>query len=217
MKTHQFVFAFGAVLSAFFVSAKTPLVGLPSKGVLSEKSQFNLFNPTPRELWRELSPDRPDVTESPITLDAGAYGLEVSLFDWRRNEAGDEAFTYLSTNFKIGLTNDIDIQFVFDAYSEEEPSTSGGLEGFSDLQIRLKYNLWGNDEEGTAFALFPYVKIPTGTELSNDEWEGGLILPFGTQLTALELPLRAREPMQVTCWCSVAFPDFIASVVCSVG
>lgn len=35
----------------------------------TDKSQFSLFNPTPRELWRDLSADRPDFTESPITVD----------------------------------------------------------------------------------------------------------------------------------------------------
>src|SRR5256885_9928210 len=35
------------------------------------KSDFNLFNPTPPELMREFNTDRPDKTESPYTVDAG--------------------------------------------------------------------------------------------------------------------------------------------------
>lgn len=34
-----------------------------------DKTNYTLFNPTPREFMREMSTDRPDVTESPITVD----------------------------------------------------------------------------------------------------------------------------------------------------
>lgn len=146
-----------------------------------DKSGYTLFNPTPRELWRELSPDRPDATESPLTVDAGALVVEASLFDWRHDD-GDNGYTVMATNFKVGLTNNLDLQTVFDAYRWEEPDRGGGASGFGDVQLRLKYNVWGNDGGGSAFAIFPFVKIPAGTELSNGEWEGGLILPFATDL-----------------------------------
>ena len=55
-------------------------------------------------------------------------------------------------------------------------------EGFSDVTLRLKWNLWGNDEGSTAFAIFPYVKIPSGTDVSNDKWEGGVIFPWAMEL-----------------------------------
>ena len=57
------------------------------------------------------------------------------------------------------------------------------------MQLRLKINLWGNDPAGegqsappqlfgidTAFGVMPFIKIPTGTNLSNDHVEGGFIL-----------------------------------------
>jgi Putative MetA-pathway of phenol degradation len=56
------------------------------------------------------------------------------------------------------------------------------VDGFSDIQARLKINLWGNDGGKTALAFFPFVKIPTYTSLSNDHVEGGLILPFSLEL-----------------------------------
>lgn len=137
-----------------------------------------LFHPTPRDEWRELSPDRPDTTESPVTVDAGAWVVEASYFDWRR-EGGDDTYTVMATNVKVGLTDRIDLQTVFDAYTWED----AGAEGFSDVTLRLKYNVWGNDGGSTAFALFPFVKIPTDTSISNGEVEGGLILPFSIDLS----------------------------------
>ncbi len=166
-------------LATGFTLAGEPIASVETAA--PDKSRYHLFHPTPRELWRELSPDRPDTTESPLTVDAGAYVIETSYFDWRHDK-GDDSYTVMATNFKVGLTNDIDLQTVFDAYTREDPETGKGAEGFSDVQLRLKYNVWGNDGGNSAFAIFPFIKIPTGTELSNGEVEGGLILPFGTDL-----------------------------------
>lgn len=177
-----FIASVGTVVFALatgFTVAGEPVA--PVETAPPDKSQYHLFNPTPRELWRELSPDRPDATESPLTVDAGAYVIEASYFDWRHDN-GDDSYTVMATNFKVGLTNDIDLQTVFDTYTWEDPKTGKGAEGFSDVQLRLKYNVWGNDGGSSAFAIFPFIKIPTGTELSNGEVEGGLILPFGTDL-----------------------------------
>lgn len=149
----------------------------------SRSGPYTLFNPTPRDQWRELSPDRPDTTESPITVDAGAWVVEASYFDWTRDR-GDDTYTVMSTNLKVGLTERIDLQTVFDAYTWEDPATGAGTEGFGDVTMRLKYNLWGDDGGKTAFALFPFVTIPTGTDLSTGEVEGGLILPYSIDLDA---------------------------------
>lgn len=154
----------------------------------SDKSGYTLFNPTPRELMRELSADRPDVTESPITVDAGHFQVELSFFDYAHDdEDGErtEAWTVADTNLKLGLTNNMDIQFVFGAYGEESshgPGRDSRLRGFSDLTVRWKINLWGNDTGTTALGVMPFITIPTGTELSTDEAEGGLIVPFGFEV-----------------------------------
>ena len=155
---------------------------VPVEPVSKDKSQYDLINPTPSELMRELSPDRPDATESPLTVDAGHFVIEASIFDWRRND-GSHTHTMMSTNLKIGLTNDTDLQVVFDTYAWEDPKVGNDVEGFGDVQLRLKYNLWGNDGGNSALALFPFVKIPTSAQFSNDEWEGGLIIPYATELS----------------------------------
>ena len=155
---------------------------VPVDPVSTDKSQHDLFNPTPSELMRELSPDRPDATESPLTVDAGHFVIEASIFDWRRND-GSHTHTLMSTNLKIGLSNDVDLQIVFDTYAWEDPKVGQDVEGFGDVQLRLKHNLWGNDGGDSALALFPFVKIPTSAQFSNDEWEGGLIIPYATELS----------------------------------
>ena len=149
---------------------------------VSDKSGYSLFNPTPRDLWRPLSADRPDFTESPITVDAGAVQVELSFIDYARD--GDRnALSVAPANIKVGLLNDVDLQFVFDPYvdSDDGMTTSSG---FGDLQFRLKINLWGNDGGATAFALMPFITVPTGADgISSEHVEGGLIFPFAMDLT----------------------------------
>lgn len=151
-----------------------------------DKTGYHLFNPTPSEQMRPLSADRPDATESPITVDAGHVQVEVSFFDYIRSDHdGDEfdAWTVFDANVKFGLFNNVDLQLVFGVYGEQTTEPAGGpetsVEGFGDVQIRTKVNLWGNEGGTTAFGIMPFVKIPTDTELSNGEVEGGMIVMLG--------------------------------------
>ena len=162
------------------------------------KAGYTLFNPTPTALLRDLSTDRPDVTEGPVTVDAGHYQLELSFLDYTRNRDSDGVRTTTSViapfNLRIGLTNRIEFNVIFEPYVISRTRTPGlpteTLRGQGDLTLRFKINLWGNDgsEPGfgkTAFALIPYVKLPTArTGLGNGRVEGGLILPLSIELPA---------------------------------
>jgi len=146
----------------------------------ADKSAYSLFNPTPRALWRPMSADRPDFTESPYTVDAGAVQMEMSFFDYAKAGA-DHTWTVAPVNLKLGLLNDVDLQFVYDPYAqvtEDEETTSGFGDAF---QFRLKMNLWGNDGGETALAIMPFLTVPTGGN-DDDHVEGGIILPFGMDL-----------------------------------
>jgi hypothetical protein len=147
----------------------------------ADKSQYHLFNPTPRELMRELSTDRPDTTESPYTVDAGHVQVEMSFLEYARDRSSDSV-SVAPMNLKIGLTNSTDLQLVLQPYLHVDDG-GGTLDGFGDTQLRLKINLWGNDGGNTALAFMPFVQFPTGEDdLSSDEVEGGLIVPFSINL-----------------------------------
>ncbi len=156
----------------------------------ADKSAFNLFNPTPRELMRELSADRPDVTESPYTVDAGHAQIEMSFVDFAYDDEDGvrtRALTVAPLNLKLGLLNNVDLQLVVDPYVEIDLDNGADetFNGFGDTELRLKVNLWGNDGGPNAFAVMPFVKLPTGDdELSNDHVEGGVIFPFAAELPA---------------------------------
>jgi hypothetical protein len=150
-----------------------------------DKSRYTLFHPTPANLMREMSTDRPDTTESAYSVDAGHVQIEMELAAYTRDrhtedrDGGSESWSFANTNFKIGLTNGSDLQVVVPVHE----NVRHGARGFGDITVRLKANLWGNDGGDTALAVMPFVKIPSADdELGNGEVEGGLILPFAASL-----------------------------------
>lgn len=138
---------------------------------------------------REMSTDRPDTTESAYSVPAGMFQVEMSFFDYSRDgDRGSRIEDWIlgQMNFKVGVGENADLQFLFDTYTQSRTNESGlgeKLSGFGDMTIRFKQNIWGNDSGTTAFALMPYVTIPTQTELSGDAWAGGLIMPLGISLS----------------------------------
>jgi Putative MetA-pathway of phenol degradation len=153
------------------------------------ETKFSLVHPRPREALRELSTDRPDQTETPYTVDAGHWQLELDLVNYTFDrEAGvrTEAWNVAPINLKLGLTQNSDLQLMFDSYSVERVRAGGvttRIRDWGDLTVRLKVNLWGNDAGLTAGALMPFVKIPLEIgDAGNDLIEGGLIVPVAFEL-----------------------------------
>ena len=143
---------------------------------------------------RELSTDRPDKTESPFTVPAGRWQLEADAFTFLLDEHGTDAAVARTTgwsvaalNLKLGIAERLDLQLILPAWSEQEQKFTDGhrerARGWSDLTIRAKLNLFGNDSGGMAMALMPFFSLPTaGGAFGSDSVEGGLIVPFATKL-----------------------------------
>ena len=138
---------------------------------------------------REMSTDRPDTTESAYTVPKGLFQVEMSLLDFNRDSfdgTTEESWIFGQVNFKVGLAEDMDLQMVFDTYTSVRTRMGNGVEGqdgFGDVTLRLKRNLWGNDGGTTALAIMPFVSIPTETALSRGVWGGGLIIPLAVEIS----------------------------------
>ena len=163
----------------------------------ADKPVYSLFNPVPAGQLRELSTDRPDQTESPNTVDAGHWQLEMDLLNYTydRDESGggdvrtrDVAIAPL--NLKLGLLPNVDFQLMIDPYvsskvEDRVADTTDKASGFGDVTTRLKINFWGNDGGPTAFAVMPFVKWPlSASDVRNGETEGGVIFILGYELPA---------------------------------
>lgn len=153
-------------------------------------------------LAREMSTDRPDATESPYTVPAGRWQIELSVVEHSRDDAGGVSgreTSWLGANVKLGLGRNLDLQLVVNPYVRRvEPGVSTPAAGVGDLQVRAKLSLIGNDGGPVAFALMPFVTVPSGASaISNGHVEGGLILPVAVSTLPLGLDLGMMAEVDV--------------------
>src|SRR5947208_9594967 len=114
-----FVLLAPAIL-AIAAGAEPPSAGKPAV----DKSVFNLFNPTPTEHLRAMDRDGPGTTESPYTVDAGHFQVEMTLVDYtydRKSFDGmtkrSEAWAIAPMTLNLGLLNQLDAQLVLEPYN----------------------------------------------------------------------------------------------------
>jgi Putative MetA-pathway of phenol degradation len=157
----------------------------------ADKSQYSLFNPTPIDLRRPYNTDRPSKTDSPFTIDAGVFQIESDVANWTLNyENGVRTRTWIAgnTNFKLGLTNWMDLQIFPQLYVNTRTSGPGfgaPVEDgdFGDTTVRLKINLLGNDGGKLVIGFVSSLKAPTNTgDTANHVWEPGFGLPVNYSL-----------------------------------
>lgn len=138
---------------------------------------------------RPMITDRPDTTESPYTVPAGRFQIEASFLDYSKDRSAAQGRRYQRVfgqmNIKRGLAQDTDLQLAFNTHSfagQVEGGDRSYSEGFGDVTLRLKRNIWGNDAGKTAFGLMPYVTFPTHTRVSEKAWASGIIFPLAWTL-----------------------------------
>jgi hypothetical protein len=181
----------GGLLASAVLTAHAEVAG--GDEASADKSAFHLFNPTPSQYLRPMDTDGPGTTESPYTVDAGHFQIEMTFLAYtseREPFNGEtyelEAWAVAPMLLRVGLFNQFEAQLVLDPHvsvRERVGTNRVTLRGFGDTTVRLKYNFWGNDSGRTAFAVTPYLKFPTSSEgLGNHSLEGGLIFPLSVTL-----------------------------------
>ncbi|MCH9765821.1 MAG: transporter, partial [Alphaproteobacteria bacterium] len=123
---------------------------------------------------RPLTTDRPDLTESPFTVNAGHVQVESTLVGYSKSRTdGDgiheDAFEFATTNVRVGLTERSELNVAWQPFGIVTRHQRGGAQdlrddGVGSLQISAKINLFGNDRfekvGDTALAVLPFVTIP---------------------------------------------------------
>jgi len=157
-----------------------------------DKRHFNLLHPTPRRYMRPMVPDRPGITESPYSVDAGHVQYET---DALRLLTRREGTTYGHDWYvnhaltKVGLADRTDLQVGIDSYTDSrnydaaDPGQTQILRGVGDVTLRLKQTLRGDDDSRWALGLIGYVLLPTGGPRGDGAVEWGAVLPVVYQVT----------------------------------
>jgi len=140
---------------------------------------------------RPFCTDRPTKSNGPCTVDAGHFQYETDFANWtyfHQDGVTQNTYLYANPTFKLGVTNRMDFQINFAPFQEvnthdKSAHAHSDVIGVSDLFLRVKYNLFGNDSGDAAIALFPFVKIPTAPPgIGNKAVEEGLIVPVSYNL-----------------------------------
>lgn len=166
----------------------------PAKPSPYDSAHYSWRKPVPRNRLREMQPDRPGVTESPFTVDAGHLQVEMDAVRLRNSGSGNDQqsrevhFGY--TNLKLGLSRRTDLQVELPVYTivKDRPSDLSEWQernaGFGDVTLRVKHNFLGDDHERPlALALIGYVRFPTGGAVGEGGSEYGLVLPVDIELS----------------------------------
>lgn len=157
------------------------LASVAASLLCSEAFAYSLFDPVPSSEMRPMATDRPDMTESYQSVDAGHLQAEIDGVVWSMGTGFSRndpmSISVLGTNFKFGLTDQIDLQLVLPVIGWEWTGvTSRGA--ISGGRVRLKWNLVGNDGGDFGLALMPQFGIDPNT----GAWDAGIIVPIGFQL-----------------------------------
>lgn len=167
-----------------------------------DSAHFSWRKPVPRNMLRELQPDRPGVTESPFTVDAGHAQVEMDAFrlsnGGRDQEERTRDWHLAYTMLKFGLGRRTDMQMEVPLYdnNKQRPVGAGQWQerhsGFGDISLRVKHNFIGDDQQGHfAMSVIGYVRLPSGGKMGSGALEYGLILPLDVEL-ADKLNLEAQ-------------------------
>jgi len=159
-----------------------------------DSAHFSWRKPVPRNRLRELQPDRPGITESPFTVDAGHLQVEMDALrlinGGTDNEDRTREWHAAYTMLKLGLSRRTDVQLEMPLYSvvRQRPQGSDDWQerhaGFGDVTLRVKHNFVGDDQLGKfAMAVIGYARLPTGGQVGTGAVEYGLVLPIDVELS----------------------------------
>jgi len=155
----------------------------------TSKTSFNLFHPVPAQYMRDMETDRPDVTESPYTVDVGhiQYETDFMRHEREKGEMGEQHTNFFNKgNLKVGLTSSTALQFGFETFVWQKETAEDGEvtkgHGIGDITFRIKQNILGNNGGNFILAVLPYVKIPTAKYTDESKYEGGIIVPMMVKL-----------------------------------
>jgi len=179
------------ILKFFLFPAIAVLTTIPVFAQKSPRQHYNLINAVPKEEMRKMETDRPDVTESPSTVDAGHFQYEADLFRFERQRDGktdQKKLLFNQANLKLGLSGSTDIQAVLQSYGQQTEkdlitSSKNTSKGIGALTLRIKQNMLGNYRGDFGLAIMPYLSFPTSNIEDQPKYEYGLILPMQLKLS----------------------------------
>lgn len=137
---------------------------------------------------RDLSPDRPHQTESPITVDKWHIMFETDLVNLTQKKVPNDQLNALgfgNANLKFGFAKNMDIELISGIYTRntyKDHTIPANQTFVPDLTFRYKLNLMGNDSGDFAIALMPLVRTSNFFKEKLQVLNGGFLMNMEKEL-----------------------------------
>lgn len=139
---------------------------------------------------RDYCPARPGLGTPACTIAPGRASIETGIVDWQRDDAPGErqdSVVLGDTLVRVGVADNVELQAGWTPWGQVRTRDATGAvaraEGVGDALIGLKVNLTNPDGDGLAFAVQPYVTLPTGGRaIGAGDWGGGIVAPLSYDL-----------------------------------
>ncbi len=123
---------------------------------------------------QEIVTDRPDQTESAVTLEKSAFQIESGFLI--QNQSWHSSNILLPTNlFRYGLSSGFELRLVHEFSRFEALDVQEKYTGFNDIQIGFKVQIFKSESSNTEVAFLSHLNLPTGTGLFFTEDSYGTI------------------------------------------
>ncbi len=157
-----------------------------------DTSIYSLMNPTPDSALRSFSPDRPLNSISPFTVDAGRVQIESDILNVTRSSdrlTTTRTIATLDPELRVGLTQSLEFDLMtMGLLADRTTAKASGRTlsrdiGTGGVTLQARYNLFGNEGGTYAFALAPFVTLPSGDRhFGNQRIDGGIVAPLSITL-----------------------------------
>jgi len=110
--------------------------------------------------------DRPDQTESSLTVPRGSFQIETGILIGysKSNGISERQLLAPSALLRYGLTKGIEIRLVNQVESIKNKTTSEKVNGISDLEIGAKIQILKKEKINTEIAFLSHLILPTGSK-----------------------------------------------------
>jgi hypothetical protein len=137
---------------------------------------------------QELVTDRPDQTESAVTVPAGSWQLETG-WTFTHDEEGktrQKTFEAPGTLVRVGLSRRWELRVGWAGLASDEITTPKGTaetDGVQDGELGAKYHLWSESNSRPEAALLFGLSVPFGNrDFSSDRFDPAIRLAFAHSL-----------------------------------
>ncbi len=137
-------------------------------------------------------PTRPSLGGSSCTTEPGRVQVELSTFDWQRDDTADgREDRIITADFlaRLGTGSKTEVQVGWTGYGHDRTrdKMSGSIDtvdGTGDVTLALRQHLAGAEGKSFSAGFQPFVTVPTGRyPIGAGDWSAGAIVPVQYDLT----------------------------------